>query len=412
MGHTPNRVAGEYNGETGSFFMLSCITTALTILTLGIYRFWAKSRIRRYIWSATAPNQDPMEYTGTGTEKFLGFLIAMVFLAVYLGLTQLLFGFLGFSLVDVATTDPDSFEVDPAQFIAPLATFATIIPLVLFARYRARRYMLSRTRWRGVRFGMDKGAIGYAVRGMLFGLLTIVSLGLLWPLMTFQLEKYMTDRTWYGDAQFEQEGKWTELYRSFVHVLLGVLALLILPAVAAFTESGAILVLYPFVFLYAAIGFVYYRVDSFRRMARNKIVDDMMTFDAEPQTGFVVKTYVVGSLITMLILFVASLPIGLVAAGLAFSGNISEDGFDIANMTSASGVTIAGFGLVVIVYFGIMILSTACANAFIIQPIYGHFVKMAALINAKHLDEIEQRVGYAMPDAEGFADALDVGGAF
>ena len=412
MSHTPNKIAGQYNGEKGGFFMLTCITTALTIVTLGIYRFWAKSRVRRYVWSATAPNNDPMEYTGTGIEKFIGFLIAMVFLAIYLGLTQLGLSFVGLSLMDISATDPDNFDVDPIQFVGPIATFVFIIPLVLFARYRGRRYMLSRTRWRGLRFGMDQGAIGFALRGMLYGLLTLLSLGLLWPLMTFKLEKYMTDRTWYGDAQFEQEGSWTELYRSFVHLLLGVLALIILPAISAVTDSWAILVLYPFVFIYAAVGLVFYRVDSFRRMARNKVVDDAMTFEATPETGFVVKTYVLGSLLTSLILFLASLPIGLVTVGLAMSGNIGPEGFDPATIMDSSGVAFAGIALTVFVYFGLILLSNACFNAFILQPIYGHFVEKGTLINAKHLDAIEQRAGDKMPDAEGFADALDVGGAF
>ena len=111
MSQTPNRIAGQYNGEKGGFFMLTCLTTLLTIITFGIYRFWAKSRIRRYVWSATAPNNDPMEYTGTGTEKFVGFLIAMVFLAVYLGLVQLGLSFLGFAIWDTIGLDPESPEV-------------------------------------------------------------------------------------------------------------------------------------------------------------------------------------------------------------------------------------------------------------------------------------------------------------
>ena len=35
-----------------------------------------------------------------------------------------------------------------------VAAFIAVIPLILFASYRARRYTLSRTRWRGLRMGI------------------------------------------------------------------------------------------------------------------------------------------------------------------------------------------------------------------------------------------------------------------
>jgi uncharacterized membrane protein YjgN (DUF898 family) len=74
--------------EKSKLFWLAFWTGLLTVLTLGIYRFWARTRLRRYIWSAIDAGGDSFEYTGTGLEKFLGFLIALVVLAVYLGLLQ------------------------------------------------------------------------------------------------------------------------------------------------------------------------------------------------------------------------------------------------------------------------------------------------------------------------------------
>jgi len=413
MSQTPNRIAGQYNGEKGGFFMLTCLTTLLTIITFGIYRFWAKSRIRRYVWSATAPNNDPMEYTGTGTEKFVGFLIAMVFLAVYLGLVQLGLSFLGFAIWDTIGLDPESPEVLIDQAISGYVTILAILPLVLFARYRGRRYMLSRTRWRGVRFGMDKGAVGYALRGIFYGFLALITLGLLTPLMTFKLEKFMTDRTWYGDAQFEQEGSWTELYRSAIHIIFAALALIGVSVLAAMTGDDAYALLAIPAFIYLMIAFVFYRVDSFRRMARNKIVDDVMGFEAMPQTGFVIKTYIIGTLLTSLITTLAVIPIVLVVVGLGVSGfgGMNAADFDPFEMMQSPLFLVGGL-LIVLVYFAMLALSSACANAFIIQPIYGHFVTTGALLNSKHLNEISQRQGDSMPDAEGFADALDVGGAF
>lgn len=139
---TSEKLTGIYHGQGKPLFWLSFKTTLLTFLTLGIYRFWAKTHIRRYIWSSTAPGYDPFEHTGTGVEKLIGFLIAMVVLAVYLGITQVLLTFIGFSLTDIAA-DP---EAAPEQIIKTIiATYVTLLavaPLIFFAQYRARRYML------------------------------------------------------------------------------------------------------------------------------------------------------------------------------------------------------------------------------------------------------------------------------
>ena len=54
---------------------LSFTNMLLRILTLGIYHFWAKTEVRKRIWSAIRINDEPLTYTGRGLELFIGFLI-------------------------------------------------------------------------------------------------------------------------------------------------------------------------------------------------------------------------------------------------------------------------------------------------------------------------------------------------
>lgn len=68
-----------YDGRLGELYVLFIKNLLLTIITLGIYRFWAKTRVRRYLWSHTSLFGDRFEYTGTGKELFLGFLIALFY---------------------------------------------------------------------------------------------------------------------------------------------------------------------------------------------------------------------------------------------------------------------------------------------------------------------------------------------
>ena len=230
----PTHLYGVFLSENSKLFWLVTWTGALTIVTLGIYRFWARTRMRRYIWSSTVAEGDSFEYTGTGLEKFLGFLIALVVLAVYLGVLQVVLSFIGFSLWGAISSKPNGPTDILMQLGATYGTGLAVLPLIFFAQYRARRYMLSRTRWRGLRFSMDPAAVGYAWRALLYFGLSIVTLGALMPLATFRLEKYMTDRMWYGDANFEQQGQWWGLYPAMKHLLIALAVLVLGGAVGIF----------------------------------------------------------------------------------------------------------------------------------------------------------------------------------
>jgi uncharacterized membrane protein YjgN (DUF898 family) len=70
----------EFTGHRGPFFKLLLINLFLTIITLGIYRFWAKTNVRRFIWSNIRFMGDPLEYTGKASELLLGFMIVLAVL--------------------------------------------------------------------------------------------------------------------------------------------------------------------------------------------------------------------------------------------------------------------------------------------------------------------------------------------
>jgi hypothetical protein len=63
----------EFVGSRWALFWLALKTGFLTVITLGIYRFWMKTRLRRWYWSAIRPGGHPMEYVGDPIEKLLGF---------------------------------------------------------------------------------------------------------------------------------------------------------------------------------------------------------------------------------------------------------------------------------------------------------------------------------------------------
>jgi len=57
---------------------------AVSVLTVGFYRFWMKTWLRKLIWSKISVDDDALEYTGTAVELLVGTLIAVIILGGYL----------------------------------------------------------------------------------------------------------------------------------------------------------------------------------------------------------------------------------------------------------------------------------------------------------------------------------------
>ncbi|MCA0270846.1 MAG: DUF898 domain-containing protein [Proteobacteria bacterium] len=399
-------VSARYTGLKGPLFRLAIVNGFLTILTLGIYRFWAKTRVRKFIWSSVDLGGDRPEYTGTGLEKFLGFLVAVVVLAVYLGLIQILLFYFGLHFVFEPQTEAEIVMQGAVFYISLFA----VLPLILFARYRSRRYLMARTRFLGIRFGMEKNAWGYVWRALAHGALTVATLGILLPRQTFWLEKYKTDRTWYGDQPFVQGGKWTGLYRAMRHLFIGAAILFAAaPAIAiVMTMQGksgesAATVAVPVALvggLWAVFGYLYYRVHSFRYLTAHKSLVGDMAFRAEPRTGRIIGIYLIGALLVGAIVAVAfAFAFGVAGATIASAGS------------SGAAPGILGVVVIALVYLGILTLAGALILVFIVQPVFAHIVGTLTIFNPGALAEVRQRAYDAGADAEGFADALDVGGA-
>ncbi len=189
--------------EIGPLFKIVIVNFLLTVLTLGIYRFWAKTRVRQYLWGHVEIMGDRLEYTGTGKELFLGFLF--VFIVVLMPLLFVI------GLLDVALRDgAEGFLV-----VKEVLQWLVIFFLIGVALFRARRYRLTRTYWRGIRGGQTGSAIVYAFLWLGCLLLTMVTLGLAWPACSVWIKKYEMRHTWVGDVQPDFDPRIGALYKPF-----------------------------------------------------------------------------------------------------------------------------------------------------------------------------------------------------
>src|SRR5712672_4464357 len=75
----------SFSGDRGEFFGLVVRGAGLELITVGFYRFWLATDIRRHLWANTHIDGDAAEYTGRGRELLIGFLFALAILVpIYL----------------------------------------------------------------------------------------------------------------------------------------------------------------------------------------------------------------------------------------------------------------------------------------------------------------------------------------
>ena len=189
-------VRSEFVGESRDFRRLAIQGGLLEFVTFGFYRFWLATNVRRHLWSSTLIEGEPFEYTGTAKELFIGFLFALAILVPI---------YFAYFLLGVEAERKNAFASTPLVLF--LYAFGQ------FAIYRARRYRLTRTIWRGVRFWMDGSGLGYAWRACLWGFLVFLTMGLALPWREAALERYKMRHTYYGDLQGDFAGTGWQLFK-------------------------------------------------------------------------------------------------------------------------------------------------------------------------------------------------------
>lgn len=202
----------EQRSQLLSFVWLSVWSALLTLFTLTLFRFWQRTLFRRKLWGETRINDEPLEYLGKGWELFVGFLLAVL----VLGLPPAI----GLFLVQ--------------QYLGPIWVAVVIVALNLLiyvlvgvAIFLARRYQLSRTMWRGVRFRQTGSAWAYGFAAFGYGILTALTLGWFGPAARLRLARRMWKGVYYGDMPFSwsenPEGRKEPVYLSFALSWFGML---------------------------------------------------------------------------------------------------------------------------------------------------------------------------------------------
>lgn len=252
-----------YKGSVGTTYKVWLKNLFFMIITLGIYRAWAKTRMRKYLWAHTVIDGDRLNYTGTGGELFRGYLkVALLFFVVSLLSILATIYILG---DDVETTQEQTAQQKQAAEYAALAKCGytaenwhevtsdiysnclkeqkqkgdeekesltslvsnlIVVPFFvyvgLFMRYSSLRYRLSRTSWRGIRGSMRGSANKYTVLSFGRLLLNIISLGFLIPKSDMARQAYIMRDMYIGNQKAQFNNDTTGLMKT--HIITALLA--------------------------------------------------------------------------------------------------------------------------------------------------------------------------------------------
>ncbi|TGK07389.1 DUF898 family protein [Leptospira semungkisensis] len=207
-----------FDGTGWDLFKLYLFNALATISTLGIYSFWARTKVDRYMRQHTTFLGQRFDFHATGKERFLGFIkAAPIVLALFFAIKL------------------------PLQwwvFSEELSTFSTLIPIFVllyvlgpFIFVGRIRFHLSRTSYNNIRFHFS-GRVLELVKIFLIGIpLLIITLGFYSPWFNVRLRRFQYENTYYGNAGFKFDGTGSELF--WIH-LKGFL--LIIPTFGFYTS--------------------------------------------------------------------------------------------------------------------------------------------------------------------------------
>lgn len=390
--------AFQFNGNWAAFGKIALTNLLLTVVTLGIYRFWATTRERKYLWSETRFIDDRLEWTGTGLELLIGFALVMVLI---------LGPFLGINFLSQALI---------LQGEAGLGVSLQMLVLMLIfylgglARFRALRYRMSRTYWHGIRGGSDDQGFGY---GWSYVWKNIVGAAVFYLLVPWSMMSLWNER-WskmsFGQHKFTSVGDYKKTFKRFLLFYLLPILLIIGGIMFAATiamsggdeSSAAFGIIILVLAIYGGLGviaLIFYA--KFFRVAIDGLSLQKLDF------GFSARTK------DWLILLLGDIGLWLLAAiavavpFIALAGSLGlSNGFELPQAGQAPTEAYAAMIVPLIVF---AILPFALVGPFIRYRHWRFFITYLQCYGEINLDELTQSETATSKHGEGLLDAFDIG---
>lgn len=183
----------EFFGKGLDYFAIMIVNWLLTLVTLGFYYPWAKANRLRYVYGQTSLNNERFHFAGSGKEMFLGFIKIILF---YIALM------VSYYLILTVVKSP---------ILAVIFLYLAIFAIIPFAIHGSFRYRMSRTSYRGIRFGY-RGDRNELVKNFFkWVFFTVITFGIYSAWLQMNIRRYTHQNIRYGDVEFSNNvngGDW------------------------------------------------------------------------------------------------------------------------------------------------------------------------------------------------------------
>lgn len=394
--------AFRFHGSWQEFAGIAVPNLLLTVVTLGIYRFWATTRERQYLWGKTDFIDERLEWTGTGMELLVGFIMALAFI---------LLPFFGLQFLAQALA------LQGHEGWAALLTFAMfgfIMYMIGIARFRALRYRLSRTYWHGIRGGSHDQGFSYGWSYIWKTAVGYLALGLLVPWSMMELWNERWNKMSFGPHKIDANGNYADTFKRYLlfylSPFLGFVVLAIIGGSVAASgvlgdmetggsgaTIGVLIFLGVFIFygVLGAVALAYYA--KFFRVAVEGMSLHKLDFAFPART----KEWLILFIGDAGLYLLAALPVAVIlgATGLLTSFEFPQPGKSTAAFESS----------IVIIIVALSVLPFALIGPFIRYRHWKFFVTHMEAYGEVNLDELTQSDTVVAKHGEGLLDAFDVG---
>ncbi len=398
-----DETAFAFEGRWGEFLPIAFTNMLLTIATLGVYRFWATTRERTYLWSRTRFIDDHIDWTGKGIELFFGFLIALalfglpIFILSFVAQALLLQGY------------------GAAVLFFTVVLYILIFYLIGVAIFRGLRYRLSRTSWHGIHGGTDdqgwafgfsylwKNVVAYICAALLFPWSMTALWKDRWEAMSFGPHRFVSNPNWGGLM-----GRYLIAYIAPFFILIG----LVIAMIPLFMAMGAnvspgeeppvaliggavVLFLVGFYILWPLAALAYY--SRYIREVVGTMTLSTLEFDFTARTKHWIALFLGNAMIYILAFMIAAIPIAALGLFQQF-GDLrqGEDPF------AANPIAYIAFIVALIIPFTLV-------GPFVRFRNWRFFIRHMEAGGEINLSQLTQSPTAALKQGEGLLDAFDMG---
>ena len=206
-----------FQGKASEYFGIWIVNLLLSLVTLGVYSAWAKVRRKKYFYNNTLIDNVAFDYHANPIAILKGRIIAFILFALYVygkGSSPIL-----------------------AAVLVLLFFLALPWLIVRGSLFNARN-----TSHRGLRFDFV-GTVSKAARVYIgLPMLTIFTLGLIWPYIAHERSQFLMSNHRFGLSQFDMSRVVKQFYKVYLIVFIvpfiGILAAITIPAYQAYVNKA------------------------------------------------------------------------------------------------------------------------------------------------------------------------------